>query len=227
MKNFILILITIHSVSIFAEVKIDPKKWKKSYDRGNVKIYSQEVKGYDVIAFKTRAKVKADILNLLTVLRDAKGAVKWSDNLKHLEYIEQPNDLSATVYEIRDFPWPFEDRDVIVKYNCYINHERKSIYVDFHSVKHPKFPKKKNRTRGKLYFGAMEFWPRKNGTDIELIILAHPKGSIPSWVVNIFQEKVPYEYIKALEKQTTKNKRTPLPGIKALVDEFFKTYPLN
>lgn len=210
-----------------SKIKIDPKKWKKSFDQDNIKVFSQQVKGYDVIAFKTTAFIKQNVIDLITVLRDAEGSEKWSANLKHIEYIDEINDLEAIVYELREFPWPLDDRDLVLQYKASLNHDNKSIFVTFHSVKHKKFPKRKNLIRANLYYGAMEFWPKSDGTYVELTILASPKGSIPTWVVNIFQEKVPYQFVIALEEQAKKSKRTPLPGIKALIDQYINLYPLQ
>ena len=214
-------------LSSFAEIKIDPENWQKTYSDDQIKIYSQHISGFDVIAFKTVAFIKQSALNLITVLRDAKGSEKWSESLKHIEYIDEINDLEAIVYEVRHFPWPLNDRDLVLQYKAFLNHQNKSILVTFNSVNHPKFPKRENRVRAKLYYGAMEFWPKKEGTKIELTILASPKGSIPSWLVNIFQEKVPYQFVLALEEQAKKSKRVPLPGIKELVSDYYRQYPFN
>lgn len=214
-------------LSSYADIKINPKKWQQTYADDHIKIYSQPIKGFDVIAFKTVAFIKQTALNLITVLRDANGSEKWSDSLKHIEYIEEINDLEAIVYEVRDFPWPLSDRDLVVKYKASLNHQNQSILVNFHSVNHPDFPKRNGFVRAKLYYGAMEFWPLKEGTKIELTILASPKGSIPNWLVNIFQEKVPYQFVLALEEQTKKSKRIPLPGIKQLITKYFHLYPLK
>ena len=220
-----LVFVLSHPSLTYATIEINPNKWEITYQDSRIKIYSQKIKGFDVIAFKTNAFIEQDVLSLITVLRDAKGSEKWSENLKYIEYINEINDLEAIVYEIRNFPWPLHDRDLVLQYKAALNKEHKSILVNFHSITHDKFPEQKDLVRAKLYYGAMEFWPKKGGTDIELTILASPKGSIPNWLVNIFQEKVPYQFVVALEEQSRKSKRTPLPGIKKLIEDYYQLYP--
>lgn len=226
MRILISIITLILTINSFAnEGLIDPKGWKLEYSTSNHNIYGQRVSKLGLIAFKAEAIVNADVLKLITVLRDAKGGERWSNNLLHLEYIKEINDLEALVYEIRDFPWPFTDRDAVLKYKATINHKRKSIYVTFNSTTHPDFPKNKEYVRGMLHYGLMEFWPRKSGTRIELTILADPKGVIPLWVVNLFQKNIPAKFIVDLENETKKSKRMPKVGIKNLVEQYLKIYP--
>lgn len=169
--------------------------------------------------------VDAPIDQLLTVLRDAKGSVKWADDLLKVQYISEPSDLEATIYEVRKFPWPFQPRDLVIHYLLTINSKRKSISVKFNSVTHKDFPKKKGKVRASLEYGLFEFWPQKDRTKIELTILADPAGSIPSWVVNLFQKTKPFDYIKKLEKEAKKSDKPIRPGIKAAIEEYYSLFP--
>lgn len=225
MNFFIIFSIFYLNIAFANDDLINHDKWKLEYSSSNHNIYGQKISNLGLIAFKAEAIVKADVLKLITVLRDAKGGERWSKNLMHLEYIEEPNDLEATIYEVRDFPWPFSDRDAVLKYKATINHKRKSIYVTFNSINHKKVPKNNQYVRGQLHYGLMEFWPRKEGTRIELTILADPKGIIPLWVVNLFQKNFPTKFIADLEEESRKSKRLPKPGIQDLVQKYINLYP--
>lgn len=219
-----LLLLTLSS-QVLAKVALDESAWKTSFNKDGVKIYSQKVQGQDIIAFRTIYTVDASVIDMLRVLRDAKGGMKWNDDLKTVEYISEPSDLEATIYEVRKFPWPFEDRDLIVHYLLSINKEKKSISVKFNSVKHKKRPKVKGKVRARLHYGLMEFWPEKDKTKIELTVLADPAGAIPAWVVNILQEKMPFKYIKTLETQAKKLKSKKYPGLAQVIEEYYQLYP--
>lgn len=226
MKLLIFIISNLLIFSTFANNDyIDPDKWSLQYSSKNHNIYGQKITDLGLIAFKAEAILDTNVEKLITVLRDAKGGEKWSNNLVHLEYIDEISDLEAIVYEIRNFPWPFTDRDAVLKYKATINHKRKSIYVTFNSTTHPKFPKTNEFVRGQLHFGLMEFWPRVQGTRVELTILADPKGVIPTWVVNLFQKNFPTKFIEDLEKETKRSTRIPKPGIKKLIQDYLDLYP--
>lgn len=222
-KVFVVIFLT--ATIAQAKIVIQQDKWNKTLNKDGITIYDQKVKGYDIIAFKAVSTFNIPVNRLLVLLRDAKGSKRWSDNLKHIEYIEQPDDISSIIYEIRYFPWPFLDRDVITNYQLTINKEKKSLEVDFHSVGHKKFPENKKYVRAKVHYGRMNFWPKGNKTKIELIILADPRGNIPTWIVNLFQVDVPFSYIKSMRAQAKKEKRALLPGIAKLLNEYYQLFP--
>lgn len=226
MKLLFIFFINIFNISfIYAQSSlINNNQWKQIFSSKSHIIYEQNIQELGLIAFKAEAILNIEMEKLITVLRDAKGSKKWSENLVHLEYINEISDLEAIVYEVRDFPWPFKDRDAVVKYKASINHERKSIYVTFNSINHPKYSVNTEYVRGILHYGLMEFWPRKDGTKIELTILADPKGIIPLWVVNLFQKSFPTKFITQMEVEASKSNRESRPGIHKLVQEYLSTY---
>lgn len=227
MKILSICLFYFIATSAFAGPKIKHSAWKKSFEKDGISIFSQKIKGYDIIAFKATSSFETHISKLLTILRDAERSKEWSDNLKEVRYIDEPNDLSSILYEVRRFPWPFKNRDLVTSYKLSINEKRKSLIVNFQSVADSRAPENDDFVRAKLHYGSMEFWPKKDGTYIELIMMGDPKGSIPKWIVNFFQESVPFEYIKELKKQAAKETRPMLPGIKAIINKFFQKFPIN
>ena len=222
-KIFLCLLLTLSSV--FAKIQLDERKWQESVDNDGVVILNQKVKGSDLIAFRTIYTVDAPVEKLLGVLRDAEAGTRWVKQLDKIVYISEPSDLEAIIYEVRDFPWPFNKRDLVIHYLLTINKARKSISVKFNSVDHPKFPKQEGKVRAKLKYGLFEFWPQGNQTKIELTILADPAGVIPAWVVNIFQKTQPFEYIKQLEKEAKKSKIALRPGLKSAIESYYFLFP--
>jgi len=221
-------LLTLISANCFAgKIKIDHSKWKKVFNKDGVRIEAQEIKGVGLIAFRATSVLKAPVEKLLAVLRDAKSAESWSKSLDSVDYIAQPDDLSATTYEVRNFPWPFDKRDLIIEYQMAINKKNKSIITYFNSVNHKNYPKNKKYVRSILHIGELELWPLSKGTKVVLTIMADPKGNIPKMVVNYFQQKVPFEFLKDLDKQALKTKTPTRPGILAKIQEYYDMYPAN
>ncbi len=77
----------------------------------------------------------------------------------------------------------------------------------------------KGHIRSNMYCGQINMRPAGIGqTEIELILFVDPKGHIPTWLVNMSQKSMPYNFLKALEKKAGRTSFELRPSFKEMLD---------
>ena len=81
------------------------------------------------------------------------------------------------------------------------------------SVEHPKKPVQDCCVRGQAFgtFYRFEALPGQNKTRLEVEVHTDPKGSLPSWLVNLVQKSWPRDTLMGLLKEAQKPEITPDP----------------
>jgi hypothetical protein len=219
--KFIVLFITFYSLQINADVlskHFSEDGWKKVYNKDGVLVHSQKDKNSKIVGFKAEAVLDAKLESVLQVLRDVEGTVKWAPNMVEKKTIINNSDLKAITYNNNDLPWPAADRDMILVNELRLDKENKVLVVDTHSVTHEAYPAFKNIVRAQMPYGTLEFKRVEDKSWVRMTILVDPKGSIPIWLVNMLQKRLPLQFLKALEKESQLPRPKNLPGIKKLLE---------
>ena len=56
-------------------------------------------------------------------------------------------------------------------------------------------------------------------TEIELILFVDPRGHIPTWLVNMAQKSMPYNFLRALEEKASQTNYELRPSFKKMLDQ--------
>jgi hypothetical protein len=56
-------------------------------------------------------------------------------------------------------------------------------------------------------------------TEIELILFVDPRGHIPTWLVNMAQKSMPYNFLRALEEKASRTNYDLRPSFKKMLDQ--------
>ena len=221
MKLFLLFLFLL-PLNLFADElsnHFSDTDWKKVYNKDGVLVHSQKDKNSNLFGFKAEAVLDAKLENVLQVLRNVEGTVKWAPNMVEKKTIVNVSDLKAITYNNNDVPWPAADRDMILVNEIRLDKKNKVLVVDTHSVVHESYPAFEGTVRAKMPYGTLEFRRDSGKSWVRMTILVDPKGSIPVWLVNMLQKRLPLQFLKALEKESQLPKGQNLPGIKKLLEE--------
>lgn len=208
----------------FAHSKLANKEeWTKITEKEGFKIYSKSMKESEIRAMKIKGTVNGSILNVTNILRDVDSATDWIPNLISRKYVQEITDTEAILHDVTDMPWPVSNRDTIVHHKLSISENKKSLILQFNSVKHPDFPETNDNVRAHIHFGKIVFTPKgEDKTHIEMVILVDPRGSIPTWAVNVLQVSMPYDFVKALHEFAENSKIPPRQGLINLVKKLIK-----
>lgn len=182
-------------------------KWEKHSNKDGITVFRPTNFSHKsgVIPLKFIATIDFEVAKVLTVLADNTRKKEWLPNVVEISEIERKGKANRTVYYHYDFPWPFSDRDFIIKTVGVYDTKTKMISVDLRSTEHPKAPKKKGNVRGLTYDGYSLIKPLSaNQTRIEMAFISDFGGMMPTFIINAVQSKWPYNFMKRLSRQLSK-----------------------
>ena len=193
--------------------------WEKTLEKDGITVYKKDSKKSDIQSLKAEGVIHASIDKITSILRDVDNSTKWVPNLLKRDLVKNISDTEAILYDVTDMPWPITDRDTIVHHKLSLTEDRKAAILNFSSTSNKIKEKTSGNVRAKIHRGYLKFTPNGENTIVEMSILVDPKGSIPSWAVNIVQVSMPYDFLKALDKFAGNHKLPTPEGIKALLDQ--------
>ena len=199
MKYFLSVIAILLGTVVHASVDTT---WKKIKERQGIEVFKGEIANSPLIAFKGTGYIDANIVKVVSVIRDDAKKPEWVSDLVETKVIVQKNFLQKTEYNRTKAPWPLSDRDFIYDADVVVNKEKGEVEVLISSTTHPDYPVREGVIRGELtssrYF--MRSMDDGKRTYIEVEILADPKGSVPKWVVNIFQSMWPSNTLSSIKR---------------------------
>ena len=180
--------------------------WEKISEEDGVSTFRKEIPGSPVVAFRGEALIEDGMARVAGVLEAVQREREWMADVGESENIEVKNEYDRWEYNRTTTPWPLQDRDFVI--HTLIHFEKTpepTLTIQMNSAANPKMPPKKGVVRGDLIdssFVLKSLGPSKTWFACE--IHADPKGSIPKWVVNLFQKSWPLDTISGLRKQLQK-----------------------
>jgi hypothetical protein len=195
----VFLLVTVLGASALAQAS----HWQQLDDEDGVKVYSKDIPNSPLVAFRGETVVKAPIGKLLWVLADNTHRTAWVDRLQRSLVLEASGSYDYVVYQHFSLPFPISDRDYV-----YRGHARSgkggSVVLEMQSVDHPKAPATIG-VRARLVQSRYELIPlAADRTRVIVEIQTDPKGSLPSWLVNLIQESWPMKTLLALRAEVKK-----------------------
>ena len=199
----ILFCFIIYSFPIFSQ-KIGP--WKLKKDKNDLRVYVRDNPSSPIKELKMKFSVEASMQAIVVLLQDVAAIPEWVYKCPEANSLKKVNKSIEYYYTLADFPWPLDDRDMIVK-NVMIQDSITKV-VRSESYNEPKFiPKKKGIIRIPKLHLWWEFTPRGKGiVDVEYFLSSDPGGMIPAWIINMAIDQGPLQTIKAFRKALKKPK---------------------
>jgi len=176
--------------------KID---WELVKDEDGIKVYTRSIEDSKIKEFKGVTNIKSSIDSLLAVLNDTEASHKWVHNCKDPLKLSQISFSEGYIYQVINFPFPAQDRDIILHSKIDQDPDTKEVTVNLKSV--PDYISETNKVRITKSTGSYNLKPVSNDT-IEVTWNHHtePSGSIPKWLVNSLLIDTPFETLRNLRK---------------------------
>ena len=199
-------------------------KWEKITSESGINVFKKEIEGSPIIAFKGDGVIDAPILRVASVLADAARNKEWMDRVVESQILEVKSPIERIQYSHVKTPPGLDDRDFVSHAKLNIDAANKRLTFAIHSVAHSaKPPGAGGIVRGELMGSSFLLVPLDGGkTRVITEFHADPKGSVPKFIVNIFQKDWPINTIKGLRKQV--GKVGDNAELKAILEE--KGFPL-
>jgi len=190
----------------------DPK-WEPFDQQDGIRMFRRDVAGSDVVALRGEGFVEAPITRVASVLIDRKRSTEWIDRLAKTKVLRELSDTESINWNHIKTPTPLQDRDFVFKSVLSTDPQAKKVFMKYESVTDPLAPETGDYVRGHFKQGKFELTmatvTKKDGTKVKgTIVLAEvlvdPRGSVPTFIVNLVQKAWPHKTISALRKQVAK-----------------------
>lgn len=179
--------------------------WERLGTRDGITSYRREVPGSPVVAIKGDAIVEAPLLRVASVILDTSRLQEWTDSLASARRIRVISWTEFVEYDHIRTPFILRDRDFVVQTSVELAPTQKQIVLRMRSVADPAAPVT-SRVRGELLQSSYVLTGLDRGRRTRMVADVHadPKGSVPKWIVNHYQQGWAYDTIRRLRAQVAR-----------------------
>ena len=174
--------------------------WKLTKKKDGISVYQSEVKNSAYKSIKVECTFQGTYDKLLAVLNDVANHQNWVYNNKSSSFIKRISPTEFYYYTETSLPWPMTNRDAVV--HLKITKDSLNRFVKVSAMAEPGYlPKKSGKVRvpqSNIQWHVT--MPTAKTIHIVYTFEADPGGSVPTWLVNSFADKGPFESFKKLEQ---------------------------
>jgi hypothetical protein len=174
------------------------KDWSLVNNGSWIQVYKSDMSNSTYKRIKVECTIDGTIDKLVQVLNDVNNHKNWIYNTKNAYIIKRVSSSEYYYYTETSLPWPMQNRDAVVHIKFQKDNANHSLNII--AVGEPGYL---SSVSGKVRVPrSANTWevtvPEANKLHIIYIFEADPGGSLPSWLVNSFVNKGPYESFKKL-----------------------------
>lgn len=187
----LLFLIQFAPALFFAQ---DTNGWVFKNEKEGVKVYYRKTS--DVYELKLITSLKVSLSGLVTLLSEVDNYPKWGYKVAESKELKKVSEWELYYYSRLDFPWPLDDRDIVIHSKMVQDPVTKRITAT--SVADAGFlPAQKGVVRMTNAHTTWTIFPGQGGwVYVEYYIYSDPGGSLPDWLINMALDVGPRETIK-------------------------------
>ena len=188
------LLAILFSIGLFAQ----KKDWTLKNEKEGVKVYYRSTG--DVHEVKLATSIQTSFSSLVHLFSEVENFPKWGYKVVESRLLKRVSDTEIYYYSKLDFPWPLNDRDIIM--HSVLIQDAATGIITAKSVAVPDYvPEVKDVVRMKTANTVWSLYPGEKGWRyIEYYIYSKPGGNIPDWLVNMAIDVGPRETIKSIKK---------------------------
>lgn len=220
MKRIFILFLAVLPALAFADA---PKKtpaahWQKCLNSDGLMLYWSKVEGSEVIAFRAEGIVDAPVEKVASVVVDTARGTEWVNSLLESKVVRVVSPTEFIEYDRVGAPPLSSERDFVSRVTLSADPGARRVSVSYRSAQDPEAPSSRQCVRGDI---SCEFkmvpMTFSDQTYVQTEIYCDPKGGIPKWVVNFFQQGWPQNTFRNLRKQVKKPDIQVLPVIESLL----------
>ncbi|MCB0521631.1 MAG: hypothetical protein H6577_15055 [Lewinellaceae bacterium] len=186
-------------------------EWELKRDKGGIKVYVKDSPTSKIKELKFTTEIEASLNTVAAVLTYVEGYDDWVYSNKESRTIKRISDTEMYYYTELKFPWPFDNRDLVLHSIIWQDPKTLAIHSQTNSV-HWMESEKDGVVRIKVADLHWAFTPLGGGKiRVEYHMVSDPGGNIPAWMVNLAADQGPLQtmvkFKEMLEKEKYKNAR--------------------
>ncbi|GEM_PF-1352370 len=183
--------------------------WQKSCETNGITIYWSKVDGSQVIAFKGNGIVDEPLDKVASVIVDTTRGTEWIDSLVSSKVVRTLSPTEFIEYDHAGIPFPFDtvmsDRDFVSHVTVDYDPASQRLTVSYLPAEDELAPVLKKYTRGVMTcVFKMVPMSMPDQTYVEAEVHCDPKGGVPKWLVNFFQQGWPETTFENLRREVKK-----------------------
>ena len=193
-------------------------EWVLKKEKKDMKVYVRESADSPFKELKLQFNVEASMSAIVTLLQDVDAIPLWVYKCTKSYTIKTVDKSEELYYNLIDFPWPMDDRDMVVR-NTLTQDPITKIVKSESFIAPGQVAKKDGVIRLEKLHLWWTFTPQANGIiAIEYYLKSDPGGDLPAWLVNLAIDQGPTQTIKSFKKilQEPKYKNARLDYISEL-----------
>ena len=188
---------------LFISFLLAGQTWELKNEEEGIKVYTRSIENSDIRAIKVECTVESTLAQLTAVLLDIPASDQWIYATKFCRVQETLSPTELIYHSEIDVPWPASNRDFTVRIKLEQDSITKKLTVGGENL--PRYLKEQDGVVRIMH--TTSNWTvtqRDKYLDIIFTLHAHPGGSLPAWLINMFATRGPLETFRNLRSQVNK-----------------------
>jgi hypothetical protein len=186
------------SFSIMTAAAQAADNWVYKGEETGIKIYHQRADG--LLHIKLATSLKAPLAGIAALFAEVSSYPKWGYKMVEARMLHRVSETEMYYYARYDFPWPIEDRDIILHSKLEQNQKSKTITI-VNTPKPDYLPLTKGVQRIQNTTTQWLFVPGNGGwVYTEQLISTDSAEGIPDWLVKMTADTGPRETARGIQK---------------------------
>lgn len=174
----------------------EAQAWQYKGEEDGIKIFHQKTPG--LLHIKLSTAVRAPMAGVASLFSDVDRYKDWGYKIVESKMLKRISPTEVWYYARYDFPWPLDDRDIILQSKMHQDPVTRQIII--RNYPHPAYlPEKAGIVRIK---NTTTYWTFTPGTDgwvsMEQLISTDSANQMPEWLVKMTADTGPRETAKAV-----------------------------
>ncbi len=190
------IFIVIQGVSAQSAAMLDSPDWTLKKNKDGIKVYLRAEHSSEIKELKIELFIDHPIEAVIRALDDLEAGTEWIYACKEVKILERPSKDEVIYYTRIAFPWPFLDRDAVIRS---INHWEGESFVSKSQVV-PSY-KYKNDLKSVVRMPQLDIEWRftkihEGRVHLKYLLKSDPGGLIPTWLIHLALDNGPVQTMK-------------------------------
>ncbi len=181
-------------------------EWTLKKDKDGIKVYTGKLTDSKFNAIKVSCNLNAKLSSLASILLQPSLQPEWVTATKTSKLLKQLAPHHIYYYNIATLPWPLANRDMVIDLIIVQDSVTKKMTITANTIDNV-LPAMKGLERIPFTHATWEVTPiAPNQIHVEYFLKINPGGGVPSWIVNMFIAKAPFESFENLTRIIQENR---------------------
>lgn len=194
------------------QLNVTAASWIKVYSKDGIDVFSRRYNKGGIYEFRGKGIIKAPATRVMALVQDIPKMPRWVEGCMTAYVIEKNynsesfnrnfNDMYLIIFAENSIPWPFENRDYVLKGNVGYIPNTDTAVIDLKNYRDHRLPERKGVVRIKDLSIKFLLKPINDDKDtlVDFYVHLNPGGYIPNWAVNLMIQREPYKTLISLRK---------------------------